>query len=447
MSVPKERLSLLFLIFLNFSQLGIQIGFAVEFAFLMKFLEDVLSLTPLMSSLAFISGPLSGFIVNPIVGALSDRCNSKLGRRRPFIILGTVITALSLLIVGVSHPFLAFYVNDLTAVITVLAGLWLLNIGLNVLATPCRALVTDVVSRLSNNSVTEQTRAQSVCGLCVSIAQVVSNFLIYISANEDVTFKIPIDGMERTMLIVFPAAAIAVLLVSLPSLIVGKEKVFVDVTDEKKSGLTQMFGQLGTALAQSTVAVRILGGVFYLSWIGFFPFQLYVTKALGMKLGSLALTLMSVGSFAMSTVCPVLCRKLGHRLTYCLACLIGACGVVTPLITEVVNIRSVAFFVVGFAFCAINVLPFDILPLLMPKNTGTYYSLLNSALVLAQMTVLGLAAVLMGEHDSFISLDHIQMIAAGSVALVLASVVVWFVKIKSDSSEEVSLLVNSDTSV
>ncbi|KAL0204814.1 hypothetical protein P9112_000121 [Eukaryota sp. TZLM1-RC] len=431
-AVPKPRkLSLAFLLALNFSQLGLQIGYAVEFAFLMPFLRNHLNLSELVSSLVFLAGPLSGFIVNPMMGALSDKCKASWGRRRPFILAGSLITSFSLITVGCTYPFASHYLSHLAAVIIVVAGLWFLNIGLNTLQTPSRALVTDVVSRLSHDSATEQTRAQSVCGLCVSSAQVVTNFLIFQSNKEEqeTLLSVTLTDFETTMLLVFSASAIGVIFVSIPSFIVGKEKpIKKDNTEgDSQSGFMVMLNQLITAIKKSTPSVRLLGLVFLLSWAGFFPFQVLITEAIGMKKGSFALTLMSIGSFIMSVGCPLLTKLFGHKVLYSLAQLLGAAGLIIPYFFTHDYLHYGSFVAVGLSFCAINVLPFDILPLIVKKDTGTYYALLNAGCVLAQMFVLGSSSVV----QSYFKVDELFVIFSYSAFLIIAAILVLFMKIKS----------------
>jgi solute carrier family 45, member 1/2/4 len=59
-----------------------------------------LGLSKSRTSLVWIAGPLSGLIMQPIVGVVSDRCMSKYGRRRPFMIIGSVIVTACLLVLG-----------------------------------------------------------------------------------------------------------------------------------------------------------------------------------------------------------------------------------------------------------------------------------------------------------------------------------------------------------
>lgn len=69
-------------------------------------------------SVVFLAGPLSGLIVQPLVGVLSDGCKSSLGRRRPFIIGGCVLTSLSVLMLGWSKEIAGVFAKDGTSLVS-----------------------------------------------------------------------------------------------------------------------------------------------------------------------------------------------------------------------------------------------------------------------------------------------------------------------------------------
>jgi MFS family permease len=69
-------------------------------------------LTKSNTSLVWIAGPLSGLIVQPIVGVIADEYKSRWGRRRPFIMVGAVLSAVSLLILGFTKEIVALFVSD-----------------------------------------------------------------------------------------------------------------------------------------------------------------------------------------------------------------------------------------------------------------------------------------------------------------------------------------------
>jgi solute carrier family 45 protein 1/2/4 len=71
-----------------------------------------LGLTKSNTSLVWIAGPLSGLIVQPVVGVISDESKSRWGRRRPLIVVGTIIVALSLLVLGFTKEIVGLFQTD-----------------------------------------------------------------------------------------------------------------------------------------------------------------------------------------------------------------------------------------------------------------------------------------------------------------------------------------------
>jgi ABC-type Na+ efflux pump permease subunit len=71
-----------------------------------------LGLTKSTTSLVWVAGPLSGIIVQPIVGVVADESRSKWGRRRPFILVGAILSAICLLILGFTKEIVAFFISE-----------------------------------------------------------------------------------------------------------------------------------------------------------------------------------------------------------------------------------------------------------------------------------------------------------------------------------------------
>ncbi len=97
-----------------------------------------LGLTKSKTSLVWIAGPLSGLIVQPIVGVIADESKSKWGRRRPFIMIGAVISGLCLLMLGFTKEIVGFFFRDeataksltiFTAVLAIYAVDFAVNVG------------------------------------------------------------------------------------------------------------------------------------------------------------------------------------------------------------------------------------------------------------------------------------------------------------------------------
>lgn len=71
-----------------------------------------LGLTKSKLSLVWIAGPLSGLIMQPVVGILADRSTSKFGRRRPVMIGGTILVSMCLMVLGWTREIVALFVSD-----------------------------------------------------------------------------------------------------------------------------------------------------------------------------------------------------------------------------------------------------------------------------------------------------------------------------------------------
>src|SRR5277367_3224495 len=71
-----------------------------------------LGLTKSRTSLVWIAGPLSGLIMQPIVGVIADRSKSKHGRRRPFMMIGSLIVAVCLIILGWTKEIVGIFIGD-----------------------------------------------------------------------------------------------------------------------------------------------------------------------------------------------------------------------------------------------------------------------------------------------------------------------------------------------
>lgn len=71
-----------------------------------------LGLTKSNTSLVWIAGPLSGLVVQPVVGVIADESKSKWGRRRPLMVVGSIIVAISLLILGFTREIIGYFIID-----------------------------------------------------------------------------------------------------------------------------------------------------------------------------------------------------------------------------------------------------------------------------------------------------------------------------------------------
>lgn len=135
--------------------LGLQVCWAVQAGYVTKSLL-VLGLPQRYVSYAWLAGPIAGIVVQPTVGVLSDRCTLSLGRRRPFLIAGTLITSVCMLLFAyasqIGHALGdtvaaggETHVVQTRALTVAIASFWALDFAINAVQGPLRALLADVV--------------------------------------------------------------------------------------------------------------------------------------------------------------------------------------------------------------------------------------------------------------------------------------------------------------
>jgi len=127
----KPRLSLARIIEMNIGFLGLQFSFGLQQAN-MGPIYGFLGANEATMPLLWLAGPMTGLIVQPLIGAMSDRTHSRLGRRTPYFLIGAVLCSLCLLLMPLSG-----------AVWMAASLLWILDAGNNITMEPYRAYVTD----------------------------------------------------------------------------------------------------------------------------------------------------------------------------------------------------------------------------------------------------------------------------------------------------------------
>lgn len=150
------------------SLLGLSLVWSTEFAQAGPYLIN-LGLSKSLTSLVFLAGPLSGLIVQPIVGSYADQCKLELGRRRPFILAGGAAVVLSLLLFGFPASLASLVTPDNSALrrgLTLslaITSIWTLDFSINVVQAMDRALLVDVVPHDQQEEVNAwASRLQSV---------------------------------------------------------------------------------------------------------------------------------------------------------------------------------------------------------------------------------------------------------------------------------------------
>ncbi|XP_010935628.1 sucrose transport protein SUT4 isoform X3 [Elaeis guineensis] len=157
-----QRSSLKTLIFSCMVGAGVQFGWALQLSLLTPYIQT-LGIGHAFSSFIWLCGPITGFVVQPCVGIWSDRCHSKYGRRRPFILAGCLMISLAVTLIGFSAD-VGYFLGDTKdhcrtykgpryrAATVFIFGFWMLDLANNTVQGPARALLADLAGPDQRNS-------------------------------------------------------------------------------------------------------------------------------------------------------------------------------------------------------------------------------------------------------------------------------------------------------
>lgn len=133
--------------------------FGLQFAWQMRIIlsgpvTEGLGASPLLFGLIWLAGPVTGMVVQPLIGAMSDNTHSKFGRRRPYILAGALLASVALLLLPESAPIIAklqsllpFELPKLTALVFAAAMIWIIDACVNAAQGPYRAIIPDNIPK------------------------------------------------------------------------------------------------------------------------------------------------------------------------------------------------------------------------------------------------------------------------------------------------------------
>jgi maltose/moltooligosaccharide transporter len=450
MSLQKPRLSFWQIWNMSFGFMGIQMGFALQNAnasrILQTFGADVEHL-----SWFWLVAPITGMIVQPIIGHYSDRTWNRFGRRRPYFLVGAFLTSIGLILMPNSPMFASFM-----PALWVGAGmLMIMDASVNVAMEPFRALVAD---KLPTD---QRTLGFSVQTMLIGIGAVVGSWLPYVMNNWFGFNEIAVAGEVPFSLILSFFIGAAVLVGSiLWTVLTTKEyppeeqAKFDDHVEEEtvKGSIFDIFKDF----ANMPSTMRQLGLVQFFSWFALFSMWVFTTPALAQHVWGLSPGDRSSAAFneagdyvgvifgvynlvaaVFAMALPVIAAKVGRRMTHSICLSLGGLGLMsTVLITSpdmkwMLNISMVG---VGIAWASILAMPYAILAGSIPvRKMGVYMGIFNFFITFPQIVngVFGgpIVKYVYGGNAIF------ALVAAG-VMLLLGAVSVMFVK---DSDDTVKL--------
>ena len=269
-SAGKPRLSLLRIVEMNVGFFGLQFSFGLQQAN-MGPIYGFLGADEATMPLLWLAGPMTGLIVQPIVGALSDRTDSRLGRRTPYFLIGAIICSISL--------FLMPYSSALWMAASLL---WILDAGNNITMEPYRAYVADrlVPEQRSVGFLTQS----AFTGLAQTLSYLAPTLLTAFVAR-DVLDANGIPVIVRIAFVIGAILSISTIVWSVwrvPELPLDEAERAV--LEEKPMTARATLAEIGDAIRAMPRPMRQLAIPMLCQWYAMFAYWQYVTFAVGRAL-------------------------------------------------------------------------------------------------------------------------------------------------------------------
>jgi len=403
--MEKKQLNFWQILTMNFGFFGVQFSFGLQqsnMSAIYKYLGAEESELPLL----WLAGPVTGLIVQPIIGAISDGTWSpKFGRRKPFFLLGAVIASLAL----VAMPY--------SSSIWMAAGLlWILDAANNIALEPYRAFISDM---LPKKQFSFGFLVQSFfTGLGTTLANFTPAILVsfgILALADKMDNGIPVYTYWA-----FGIGAIASIITILISVLFTKEypptpEELEKIKTAKKEGnlIVKTFKEIVIAIKEMPLPMKQLIPVMFFPWYAMFCYWQYLTSALSLSLygtldqstsyfnqaqiltGNLNGTY-NIICFTIAFLLIPIARKLGAKRLHFVSLAIGGAALLCmPLLNDTDLLFTLPFgdgipvsqiylfsFGLGITWASMMAMPYEMLAASIPKGkTGVYMGIFNMFIV------------------------------------------------------------------
>ncbi|MAU16691.1 MAG: MFS transporter [Muricauda sp.] len=398
----KRRLSFWEIWNLSFGFLGIQMGFALQNANASRILQSFGANVHELSWF-WIVAPLTGLIVQPIIGYYSDKTWTRLGRRRPYFLTGALLASLGLILMPNADMFTAYLPS-----LWVGAGmLMVMDASFNVAMEPFRALIADVLPS------DQRTLGYSVQTILIGIGAVIGSWLPYALTNWIGISNTAAAGEgPLNLLLSFVIGALV---------LVGSVAVTVFTTKEYTPEEMALLNQTGkikeperttgglmdifTDFATMPKTMKQLSWVQFFSWFGLFGLWVFATPAIAEHIygldpnNSQSPAYQDAGDWVgilfgvyngvsaiFAFFLPAIAKKMGRKKTHSISLAIGALGFLSIYIMPNENWLILSMIGIGIAWASILAMPYAILAGAIPsQKMGVYMGIFNFFIVIPQI--------------------------------------------------------------
>jgi maltose/moltooligosaccharide transporter len=436
----KPRLSFWQIWNMSFGFFGIQFGWGLQMAN-MSAIYQYLGAKESDIAFLWLAAPLTGLIVQPIIGYFSDRTWGALGRRRPYFLTGAILASLALIAMPNSGT------------VWMAAGLlWVLDASVNITMEPFRAFVGDLLP-------TEQRKSGfAMQSLLIGLGAVLSSALPYMLTNWfGVTGGATEGVIPRTVRLAFYIGTGVFLLAVLYTITTTKEYPPEDLAGFRKmkaesAGWGNAFREILSGIGSMPRAMRQLAVVQFFTWFALFCMWIYFVPAVATKVfngvpgspeyqrgnewGGVCFSVYNGTAFVFAFLLLALVGRFTARAIHRVCLLCGGSGLILAFVLHQQYLLIGSMVLVGVAWASILSMPYAMLANAIPaQKMGFYMGVFNFFIVIPQILAsLGLGTLM----KSVLGDNPMNAVLLGGCSMVAAGLCVGLVSKEVDVSEVVA---------
>ena len=443
----KPLLSIAQIFYMSFGFMGIQFGFALQNGNASGILQNYGAHIEQLSWFWLVA-PLTGMIVQPIIGYYSDKTWNRLGRRKPYILVGTILCCIALLLLPNSANFF-----QVKSALMIGAGmLMVMDASINIAMEPFRALVADCLPDSQN------TLGFSIQTFLIGIGAVLGSWLPYMMHEFwGVSASAPQGMVANNVTYSFYVGAVVFLVCILITILFSKEyppaeyAAYHGESKEKETKFTNIFKDF----KNMPNTMKQLGLVQFFSWFALFTMWVYTTPAIAHHVFKLPIEDTNSDTFreaqtwtgiifgvynAVSAIyallLPRIAKFFGKKKTHAFSLIAGGLGLLSMYFADNKYELLLAMVGVGFAWASILSMPYAILAGKIPSGKmGVYMGIFNFFITIPQI-INGIVGGPIVKY--FYNNNAIYAIVLAGVFMLCAAISVLYVSDDTDSQAALS---------
>lgn len=424
----KARLSFWQIWNMCFGFFGIQFGWSLQMGN-MSAIYEFLGASPEEIPGLWLAAPMTGLIIQPIIGYLSDRTwHPRLGRRRPFFLIGAILSSLAL-----------FVMPNSSAVWMAAGTLWILDSCINISMEPFRAFVAD---NLDNK---QRPFGYAMQSMFIGGASFIAGFLPGILVTWfGVSREKGAGGIPQNIMWSFYIGALVFLGAVLYTVFKSKEYPPSDpnwkenLKKEHSGGFIGGVKEIYETITNMPGQMKRLALVNFLTWPGLFLMWFYYSTGVavdifggdaktnsdvytqGLEHANATSAILNLVTFVFSFSLPFIVSKIGKKYTHTVCLIIGGLGLISVKFIHEPWMLYFAMGMVGIAWASILSMPYSMLAGVLPaEKMGIYMGVFNFFIVLPEI----IASLFFGKiMENFLDNDRLSAVLIGGILLIIAAV-------------------------